>query len=68
MILQGRLNPDIKPGSSSPVEAALDALKPGKYTLTIFVAHKDAMPWAKKGERLAEQSYPLVIPKQPKGK
>lgn len=68
VILQGRLNPDIKPGSSSPVEAALDALKPGKYTLTIFVAHKDAMPWAKKGERLAEQSYPLVIPKQPKGK
>ncbi len=68
VILQGRLNPDIKPGCSSPVEAALDALKPGKYTLTIFVAHKDAMPWAKKGERLAEQSYPLVIPKQPKGK
>lgn len=65
-ILRGRLASNIKPGGSAPVEAAFDGLKPGKYTLTIFVAHKDAMPWAKKGDRLAEHSYPLVISKQKK--
>ncbi len=61
IVLEGKINPNIKPGSSTPVKVPLDALKPGKYTLTIFIAHKDATPWENKGERLAEQSYPLVV-------
>lgn len=66
VVKQGVIPAAVAPQASQEVKASLDDLKPGKYTLDLYVCHKDDVPWAKKGDRLAEISRELVIPKPPK--
>ena len=57
---------DIPAGETALVDIPLDGVKPGKYTLTVYVAHKDNTPLAPDGERILEQTLPLEIPKMAK--
>ncbi len=66
IVKEGVIPASVAPQSSQEVRASLEGLKPGKYTLNLYVCHKDDVPWAHKGERLAEISRQVVIPKEPK--
>ena len=66
IVKEGTIPVAVAPQSSQEIRASLEGLKPGKYTLNLYVCHKDDVPWAHKGERLAEITRQLVIPKAPK--
>ncbi len=66
IVKEGIIPAAIAPQTSQEIRASLDGLKPGKYTLNLYVCHKDDVPWAQEGDRLAEITRQLVIPKPPK--
>ena len=37
----------------------------GKYTLVVYIAHRDEPDVAPNGTRIVERSLPLVVPKKP---
>lgn len=63
IVASGTVPTDIAPGEQKTLDIPLDGVKPGKYTLNVYVAHKDATPFAAEGDRLAEIEFPLVVPK-----
>ena len=66
IVKEGVCKADIPAGETALVDIPLDGVKPGKYTLTVCVAHKDNTPLAPDGERILEQTLPLEIPKTAK--
>ena len=66
IVKEGVCKADIPAGETALVDIPLDGVKPGKYTLTVHVAHKDNTPLAPDGERILEQTLPLEIPKTAK--
>ena len=63
IVASGTIPTDIAPGEQATLSVPLDGVKPGKYTLSVWIAHKDATPFAAEGERLAETEFPLIVPK-----
>ncbi len=56
IVKEGVCKADIPAGETALVDIPLDGVKPGKYTLTVHVAHKDNTPLAPDGERILEQT------------
>ncbi|MDD3107669.1 MAG: glycoside hydrolase family 2 TIM barrel-domain containing protein [Alistipes sp.] len=66
LVAEGICPVALAPQQRTTVQVPLEGVKPGKYTLTIYLAYKDSEPVAPSGERIVERSFPLVVPKPPK--
>ena len=66
IVKEGVCSPaNIPAGESALVDIPLEGVKPGKYTLVVYIAHRDEPDIALNGTRIVERSLPLVVPKKP---
>lgn len=63
IVKEGACAVDIPAQERVLVEIPLEGVKPGRYTLTLYIAYKDAPLGVTDGEWLQEKTIPLDIPK-----
>lgn len=66
IVKEGECPVDIPAGETGTVAVPLDGVKPGKYSVTVYIAHRDDTSVSPGNERVAGATLPLVVPKAPK--